>query len=55
MFAQLEMAGISMPLTFSNKQAIINQLAVYDVILKRLASIQQIQEGMDELGIIQLL
>ena len=53
-FSKLEIAGISLPLTLSNRQAIIQQLAVHDVILKRLASIQAIKAGMDEVNIIQL-
>ena len=53
-FPLLQMAGINLPLTFQNKQAITRQLAVHDVILKRLASIQAIQGGMDEIKIIEL-
>ena len=53
-FSKLADAAISLPLTYSNRQAITHQLAVHDVILKRLASIQAIQAGLEELGVLKL-
>ena len=53
-FSKLEDAAITLPLIYSNCQAIIQQLAVHDVIMKRLASIHAIQVGLEELGILKL-
>ena len=49
------MADIKLPLIFGNRHTIAKQLAVHDVIFKRLASIQAMQTGMDEMHIIKLI
>ena len=41
-------------LTFSNRHRIMQQLAVHDVILSRLASVQDLQAGLAGLGILKL-
>lgn len=54
LFPTLKTAGISLPLTCANIPRIVQQLAIHDVILKRVGPIQAIQDGMNEVGIIDL-
>ncbi len=54
MFPTLQAAGITLPLTCVNGRSIVHQLDIYDVLLKRVGSVQAIQEGLNEVGIIDL-
>ena len=53
-FEVLGTAGITLPFTCSNAPRLIRQLAVHDVLLKRIAPIQAIQKGLNEVNIIDL-